>query len=105
YFLAPRCCRNVVLLIVSLSFFVWGEPRYAWVLPASIAGNYVAGLALARTYSPRLRWWLLMAAVAVTLGLLVAFKYTHFLAENLNPLLIWSGLPPFRLTPPHLPLG
>ncbi len=105
YFLAPRCCRNVVLLVVSLSFFVWGEPRYAWVLPASIAGNYAAGLALARARSPRLRWWLLMAAVAVNLGLLVAFKYTHFLAENLNPLLIWSGLPPFRLSAPHLPLG
>jgi alginate O-acetyltransferase complex protein AlgI len=105
YYFAPRQWRNVVLLAASLGFFAWGEPRYAWVLPVSIVGNFVAGLAITRTESPRLRWWLLVAAIAVDLGLLIAFKYVHFFAENLNPLMTWTGLPPFRLGTPHLPLG
>jgi alginate O-acetyltransferase complex protein AlgI len=105
YYLVPSRWRNVVLLATSLGFFTWGEPRHAWVLPISIAGNFTAGLLLARTESPRRRWWIVAAAIAANLGLLVAFKYTHFLAENLNPLVTWAGLPPFRLTSPHLPLG
>jgi alginate O-acetyltransferase complex protein AlgI len=105
YFVAPRHFRNIVLLITSLAFFAWGEPRYAWVLPISIAGNFAAGLLLARTDSPRLRWWTLAVAIAGNLGLLIAFKYTHFLAENLNPLMASAGLPPFHLAAPHLPLG
>src|SRR5258708_746993 len=102
YYIVPLRWRNVVLLATSLGFFTWGEPRYAWVLPVSIAGNFAIGLFLARTDSPRLRWWLLVAAVVGNLGLLVAFKYTHFLAENLNPVMTWSGLPCFRLIPTHL---
>ncbi|HEY1378195.1 MAG TPA: MBOAT family O-acyltransferase [Gemmataceae bacterium] len=105
YFATPRRFRNAVLLTVSLFFYVWGEPRYPWVLPASIAGNFAAGLALARTESPRRRRWLLTTAVIANLGLLVAFKYTCFLAETVNPLMTWAGLRPFRLIPPHLPLG
>jgi alginate O-acetyltransferase complex protein AlgI len=105
YFLAPRRLRNVILLAGSLAFYVWGEPRYPWVLPASIAGNFLAGLALARTESPRLRWWLLVAAIAGNLGILIAYKYACFLAEIINPLMPSLGLAPFRLIPPHLPLG
>src|SRR5947209_13873536 len=105
YFAAPRLLRNTVLLATSLSFFIWGEPQYAWVLPASLVGNFAAGLAIARSESPRGRWWLLAATVVGNLGLLIAFKYTNFLAENLNPLLTWTGLRPFRLNTPHLPLG
>jgi alginate O-acetyltransferase complex protein AlgI len=105
YFVAPRLARNTVLLATSLTFFMWGEPQYAWVLPASLVANFAAGLAIARTESPRGRWCLLAAAVVGNLGLLVAFKYTNFLAENLNPLLTWIGLRPFRLNTPHLPLG
>jgi alginate O-acetyltransferase complex protein AlgI len=105
YFVTLRPLRNSILLATSLTFFVWGEPKYAWVLPASLVGNFAAGLAIARTTSPRGRWWLLAAAVTADLGLLVAFKYTHFLGENLNPLLTWVGLRPFRLSATHLPLG
>src|SRR5205807_3925039 len=105
YFGTVRALRNVVLLATSLAFFIWGEPQYAWVLPASLVANFAAGLAIARTDSPRGRKAWLIAAVVANLGLLVAFKYTHFLGENLNPLLTWAGLRPFRLNTPHLPLG
>src|SRR2546421_10659367 len=81
-FVAPRRLRTGVLLAASLLFYAWGEPRYPWVLPVSIAGNFAAGLALARTRSPRVRWWLLATAVAANVGLLVAFKYACFLAET-----------------------
>ena len=46
-FATPRSWRNAVLLTLSLVFYVWGECEYSWVLLASVAGNYVAGLAVA----------------------------------------------------------
>jgi alginate O-acetyltransferase complex protein AlgI len=105
YYVVPVRWRNIVLLATSLGFFIWGEPRYAWVLAVSIAGNFTVGMLLARTDLPRLRWGLLVLGIAGNLGLLVAFKYTFFLAENLNPLMNFVGLPLFHLAPPHLPLG
>jgi alginate O-acetyltransferase complex protein AlgI len=105
YFFAPRGLRNLLLLTFSLGFFVFGEPRFAWVLPTSIVGNFLAGVAISRTVSPGRRRLLLFAAILGNFGLLIAFKYTHFLAENLNPLLLWVGLPTFRLVSTHLPLG
>jgi alginate O-acetyltransferase complex protein AlgI len=105
YYVTPRRWRNHVLLAVSLLFYVWGEWRYAWVLPASVVGNFVAALAIARTGSPRAKAWLLAATVVANLGLLFAFKYTTFFAEAINPLIAWVGLTPFRLVAPHLPLG
>src|SRR5207302_9931424 len=74
YFGTFRALRNVVLLATSLAFFMWGEPQYAWVLPASLVANFAAGLAIARTDSPRGRKAWLIAAVVANLGLLVAFK-------------------------------
>src|SRR5215207_5020632 len=105
YYVTPRRWRNAVLLACSLLFYAWGEWRYSWVLPASIAGNFVAALAIARTGSPRAKWWLLAAAVVANLAMLVAFKYTAFFAEAVNPLLACAGVRPFRVVTPHLPLG
>jgi alginate O-acetyltransferase complex protein AlgI len=105
YFLSPRGARNLVLFTGSLLFFAWGEPVYAWVLPLSLAGNYLAGLAIASTKTARRRGWLFAIGAAGNLGLLIAFKYAHFIAENLNPFLIWLDLRPLHLAPAHLPLG
>jgi alginate O-acetyltransferase complex protein AlgI len=105
YFVSPHHSRNLLLLTASLLFFAWGEPVYAWVLPISLAGNYLAGLAIDGAKTERRRGCLLGVAITCNLGLLVAFKYAHFIAENLNPLVSWLGLRPFRLAPVHLPLG
>lgn len=98
YYLTPRPLKNSFLLIASLFFYAWGEKNYAIVLIGSILGNYVAGILLAK-YQSR---WLLAAAVAGNLLVLIGFKYANFLADNLNWLL---GHDAIHLKPVHLPIG
>ena len=44
YFIAPQTLKNTVLLISSLVFYGWGEPKYVVLMVASIIIGYVSGL-------------------------------------------------------------
>ena len=48
YFLAPRRAKNSVLLLSSLVFYGWGEPRYLPVMLGSILQGYVFGRLIER---------------------------------------------------------
>jgi alginate O-acetyltransferase complex protein AlgI len=104
-FAAPRAWRNAILLMLSLAFYVWGECEYSWVLLASVVGNYVAGLAVARCRTRRAAWWVAFLAIVGNIALLCAFKYANFFAGALNRWLQPLGLPRFDVGPMHLPLG
>jgi alginate O-acetyltransferase complex protein AlgI len=104
-FATPRSWRNAVLLTLSLVFYVWGECEYSWVLLASVAGNYVAGLAVAKCRSRRAAWWVAAVAIALNLALLGTFKYAGFFAGAVNRWLQPLGVPPLDIGPMHLPLG
>ena len=36
YFLVPKCLKNTVLLLASLLFYAWGEPKYAVLMVLTI---------------------------------------------------------------------
>ena len=40
YFLLPRKWRNAYLMLASLVFYAWGEPKFVLVMIASILMNY-----------------------------------------------------------------
>ena len=83
YFLSPKKCRNLLLLIASLLFYAWGEPVYVLIMILSIIINYVCGLYIRKdekTVSKKA----LVVGVIINLGLLGFFKYTGFLIENIN---------------------
>src|SRR5215813_7149861 len=83
YWLAPRAARNALLLLASLFFYAWGEPRFAPVLLGSIAVNYL--LALAIGAGPAHRGGLLLGlGIAANVGLLAVYKYGNFAIQNLN---------------------
>jgi alginate O-acetyltransferase complex protein AlgI len=105
YFILPGRLRNLLLLVVSLFFYSWGEKLYILILLVSITGNYGFGLGLDRL--PRRGWAQVLMALAVVfnLGLLGFYKYAEFVAENLNSLLVPLHLPPWNPGPLHLPLG
>lgn len=105
YRLAPTAWRNTILLLVSLVFYVWGERDYAWVLLASIAGNYLAALWIARAGTPAGARWRATAAVVINLLLLFTFKYANFLVDNLNIVLRRLHYDAIDLPPMHLPIG
>lgn len=86
YFAAPKRLKNSVLLLASLLFYGWGEPKYLFVMLFSIVQGYVFGLLLEKAAAPRMRKALLALGVVLSLSTLAYFKYADFLIENLNAL-------------------
>jgi alginate O-acetyltransferase complex protein AlgI len=70
---------NLWLIAASLAFYGWGEPAMLWLLLASAAGNFAAGLMIEGLEGARWRA-VLAAAVAANLGVLGWFKYSGLLA-------------------------
>ena len=101
YFLAPKRAKNSVLLLSSLVFYGWGEPRYLPVMLGSILQGYVFGRLIERFRNTRRARLFLVLSVLLSLGTLAYFKYADFMIANLNAL---TGLsvPLLRLT---LPVG
>ena len=97
--------RNLVLLMASLFFYLWGEWLYVVVLLVSIGLNYVFGLLLDRLPKGGRARGVLVLAVVVNLALIAVFKYAGFFADNLNIALSGLGVRPIALAPLHLPLG
>ena len=97
-FFRGRGFRNVLLLLVSLFFYAWGEKVYVLLLLASIAANWWLGLRVGP--GKRHRRAFLTAAVVVNLAGLFVFKYLGFVCENLGAL--GFPLPEVRLA---LPIG
>lgn len=104
YYLVPRVLRNAVLLLFSLVFFAWGGVAYTLLLLLSMALNYFTALGIAYVRDAWRRR-VLIAGIALNLGLLVWFKYAGFLGENLNLLLQWSGRALFTIEALALPVG
>ena len=84
YLVAPRRLKNAVLLLVSLVFYAWGEPRYIAVMLASVALGYVFGLLIERFRGKRAAKVFLALSVASSLAFLVYFKYADFFITNWN---------------------
>ncbi|MBS5150890.1 MAG: MBOAT family O-acyltransferase [Butyricicoccus pullicaecorum] len=102
YFVAPLKWRNLVLLIVSLFFYGWGEPVYISIMVLSILIDYVHGLLVERYRADdRKARWFVGQSVVFNLLLLGFFKYWDFLAVNLS-LLSGISLPELNIP---LPIG
>ena len=82
YFLTPRRGKNAVLLLASLFFYGWGEPKLLWLMVFTIAVFYLCGLAIGRSQRYKKTWLALSACVGV--GLLGLFKYADFFITSLN---------------------
>lgn len=85
YYICPKKGRNLFLLIASLVFYAWGEPKYVLLMMLSITINYVFGLLMEknRQNARRLKLMLVLSVV-IDLALLCFFKYTDFVISNIN---------------------
>ena len=86
YFLVPGTLKNGVLLLASLLFYGWGEPRYLLVMLAAIAQGYVFGLLIEKSRGKRRAGLYLALSVLLSLGTLAYFKYADFMIRSLNAL-------------------
>ncbi|MEG1984128.1 MAG: MBOAT family O-acyltransferase [Oscillospiraceae bacterium] len=106
YYIAPKKSKNLVLFLVSLVFYSWGEVRYFPIMLATIIVNYICALGIERasskkkTSQARRRAFLIIALV-ISFGFLFVFKYVDFFISNVNGLFNIT-IPLLKLT---LPLG
>lgn len=101
YFLTPAHFRNAVLLLASLIFYAWGEPKYVLLMLASILSGYGFGLLQERYRGQKGAKLVCGLSVAVSLSFLLYFKYADFFLENFNAA-TGLGVPLLRIA---LPIG
>lgn len=87
YYLVPRGGRNVILLLVSLVFYAWGEPIYIVLMLFSTVVDFAHGL-LVEKYreQPKKAKRVVLSSIVINLGLLMFFKYSSFIMVNINAL-------------------
>ncbi len=79
--------KNLVLLVMSLIFYAWGEPTYIVLMLISIFFNYNAGLDIEYNLEKGKRKTAKLVfafTVFFNLFLLGYFKYSGFVAENIS---------------------
>lgn len=103
YFILPKKLNNTVLLIASLTFYAWGEPRFLLVMLITILINYVVGLFLDKgnCCSSFQRKLILALGILLNLSILGYFKYFNFVIENIGYIFKVN----FDLVKVVLPLG
>ena len=101
YFIVPKKLKNMVLMLSSLVFYGWGEPKYVVLMIASIVIGYFSGILIEAFSQKKLSKVFLGISVAVNLGFLAYFKYADFFIENFNAVTGLS-IPLLRIA---LPIG
>ena len=86
YYVIPnRTYRNVILLIVSLVFYGWAEPKLILLMMSMLLLNYTMALILDR-FEGKKRSVLFLITLILDLGTLFYFKYFNFTLSNINRL-------------------
>ena len=104
YFICPKKLRNALLLVFSLLFYGWGEPKYILIMLFSTVFDYCNGLAIGwfrRRQREKGAKGVLILSVVGNLAILGFFKYTDFAINNINGLL-GTAIPALGLL---LPIG
>ena len=83
YLLVRKELKDYVLLLASIFFYAWGEPRYVAVMLLTIIINYVGAILISKY---KCKKTLLFLTILGDLSFLFYFKYFNFFVENINAL-------------------
>ncbi len=87
YFISPKRLKNTVLLVFSLLFYAWGEPKFLVFMVISIIQGYIFGLLTEKFRSKKpLKTLFTALSCVISVGLLVYCKYADFFIKNFNAL-------------------
>lgn len=88
YYISPKKLKNLAILILSLFFYSWGEPKYFIIMIISIIIDYLVGNAINKNFENR-KFCKVFLAISIffNLGMLIFFKYSNFFIMNINELL------------------
>ncbi len=84
YSWSNKTYRNVLLTVMSLVFYAWGEPIWIGLLVFSSFLDYLHGLLIERFRGTKWAKAPLISCIIINLTILGTFKYSSFLVDNLN---------------------
>ena len=85
YYIVPKPLKNTVILLSGLVFYTWGEPVYVVVMIISTLIDYFAGIIIwKKGDNIIIRRICLIVSIVMNLTLLFTFKYSGFIADNIN---------------------
>jgi len=95
YYVLRRELRNAWLLVASLAFYAYGEPRFVLVMVASILVNYILALIVSACRRTSARKSALAVAILLNLALIFVYKYANFVTSVARSLFPgWQGVIP-----------
>jgi len=101
YFVVPGRWKNAVLLLASLLFYAWGEPRFSIIMVTTAMTGYLSGRIIEQLKGEKLRKAVLITGLILVLCPLLLFKYGDFFIRNIDQ--VFPGmLSPLGLV---LPIG
>lgn len=94
----PLKGKNIVLIVFSLIFYAWGEPVRIFFLLLSAVVNYFVGRGIEWTEGKeKVQKLVLAGGLVFDIGMIAVFKYSRFIAENINAI-FHAGVPVPEIT-------
>lgn len=88
----------------SVFYFAWGAPVFVFIILVSILTDHLLNITMLRSEGSR-RKYLLSAIILLNVGLLVYFKYSNFLFDNLGFIFKLLKFNDLQVTKAIVPLG
>lgn len=82
YFITPKKYKNIILLIASLVFYFYGEPKYVFLMIAEIIIAYIGAILIDKYKNQSKN--ILITTLFIHVFLLIIFKYTDFIIQTIN---------------------
>jgi len=82
YFITPKKYKNIILLISSLLFYFYGEPKYVFLMIAEIIIAYIGAILIDKYKNQSKN--ILITTLFIHVFLLIIFKYTDFIIQTIN---------------------
>ena len=82
YFITPKKYKNIILLIASLLFYLYGEPKYVFLMIAEIIIAYIGAILIDKYKNQSKN--ILIITLFIHVFLLIIFKYTDFIIQSIN---------------------
>ena len=84
YFVSKDKYKNIILLLASLFFYFYGEPKYTVLMLISAFSAYIHGILIEKFREKGYSKLFLVSGLVVSLGILIVFKYMDFIIKNIN---------------------
>ena len=105
YHAVPNSKKNIVALVASLIFYIWGAPVFFWILLSILIVNFYCVKQTHIKQGGLKRKWYMRLSIILNISILAYFKYANFFVENINLTLQGFGINEISWTIVALPIG